>query len=430
MYLRPMSVAERKTASESQAARWPKAEGFDAKLFVLVSLAYVAAIPLENYQGALGFSVTAILAAATMAIWGYSRLRGSHTGRSWRVDTRATRPLWWAIAILMGYWALTLSWAGTSLESLYGSTFGRYATFTGLALMVPILTRAMAVSGDAAIRVFVLSATVLALLNAAQLNGGDQVTVAQQNENGLALVLTLALGWSVMLSLRTQKLWRFVFALSSVVLLVGALGTGSRTGAIAAIAAIGSAVALNTLRRESILSALLTAVSLLVLMLLALRAVAPLLPERLSNLAENLTNLEAWSGRSELWSGALYYRDEWIWSGVGLGQSRMFSALFFDRYQVLHNSFLEVAVQTGIVGLILFVSVGITAAVIAFRGKNTGPYLVAAIAVLPFMLTLSAEYYKSIWLLPAVAAAGIPLVSRARKTKGRAATLPPAYRGL
>lgn len=389
--------------------RWPLTKGIWDRLFVLAALAYVGSIPLENY-GVLGsdVSITALLGLIVLSLAPIAAIsRGSG---AWVLNWHLTRPIWISLGLLLAYWFVTLFWT-----SSYGSPATTYIRYVALALLVPALARAIALSGDAAIRIYVISAVVLAALNVDQLRSDPgllQATVAEQNANGLSLVLSLGLGWAIYLALHSAGKSRYLFAATVPVLLVGNLSTGSRTGVIASLLAIAASLGLTFLKNRNISGNFVFSLVLLSSLWLALVALGDRLPGRLSTVFRDLGDMTSWSARDQLWEGALYLRTDWFWQGIGLGQTKSYVAVFYNDYQVLHNTFLEVAVQSGVVGLILFIMVGISATVVALRGMLRAVFLIALITVLPFLGSLSAEYYKEIWLLPAVAAAGIPLVKK------------------
>ena len=128
-------------------------------------------------------------------------------------------------------------------------------------------------------------------------------------------------------------------------------------------------------------------------------------------LVVSCTKKEQWGSRYTYWYAAyLAFKSSPIW-GIGVGQFVWFSLKFsaIDFGDVVHNAYLTVLAENGIVGLSLFLG-WITIAAYRFwavsrRGITEDLRVIAfsgfcAFAMLLFMaMTLSIEYYKILWLL-------------------------------
>ncbi len=129
-------------------------------------------------------------------------------------------------------------------------------------------------------------------------------------------------------------------------------------------------------------------------------------PERLNDLGSSLQGSDSWGDRLPLWAGSIDQVSTWLWWGVGPGHSELLVASYMFFPSVLHNTLLSVAVEFGTFGLLSFLGIGLAAARVARKGANSGLFFTALVPTLLFMMTLSMEYYKMLWLLPALAAGG------------------------
>lgn len=392
-------------AAEGTQARHSRS--FAEKALLFSSFVYLAAIPLDSLTAFGGLSYTTALAGLAVVSWLLVVVGDGSASRA-RFDWRRSRPIWISIAALMTYWLLTFA-----LPQAFGTSSREYVRMIALAAMVPVLARSFAMFKLVPLYGFLAISGILAVLTVLNLNGSDPVTVAALNENGEATLLVVACAWSVLLATLRSGRVRWWWGAVAAATLIGALGTGSRTSAIALVIAIPVALIVGLSVNRKSFGGWMAAPLLAALLFVTFTLARPLLPARLSSITTDVQNIDEWSNRSELWTGAWALRDQWMAHGVGLGTSRMFSGQYFHGGgAVLHNSFIEVAVQSGILGFLLFVAVGLATVVVARRGKNFAVVMVGLIAAFPFMVTLSAQYFKIIWLLPALAAGGIPLLMR------------------
>jgi O-antigen ligase len=118
---------------------------------------------------------------------------------------------------------------------------------------------------------------------------------------------------------------------------------------------------------------------------------------------ENKYNIdEHWGGRGvrlEIWDCTYALIKERPLLGVGLGDSQIVldhcyyennisSLIHFDRIYNVHNQFLQVFLETGVIGLVLFVLSCLYPLVVSFRRKNYYHLLFIIVSIL-FMLTES-----------------------------------------
>jgi O-antigen ligase len=197
-------------------------------------------------------------------------------------------------------------------------------------------------------------------------------------------------------------------------LVVGLLATQSRGGLIAAVATVVAAVAFMTGQRGKVLLVAATVVAMGVLYL----AVNPAPLDRVSGATDE------GNGRAELWGVALDITADHPVGGVGLENFVVYAPRYVDRQgplhfaeliaerpHVVHNTYLEVAVETGIVGVLLFGAVIVTcirAAWTAARifersgrremARLSRGVLLATIAVMTGGFFLSFSYRGSFWM--------------------------------
>jgi O-antigen ligase len=60
--------------------------------------------------------------------------------------------------------------------------------------------------------------------------------------------------------------------------------------------------------------------------------------------------------RMEIWSEAISKVQKSPWLGLGIGVQQTYSKSGFSHYEGLHNTYLDIAINTGLIGLVIFVS--------------------------------------------------------------------------
>jgi O-antigen ligase len=191
--------------------------------------------------------------------------------------------------------------------------------------------------------------------------GGDPNYLAA----GLVPAIVLAGG---LIASTRSLLVRWALTFAAVVITVGLAATQSRGGLLAAVAA--AVVALLVMRRHRlhVSAAMAIAVGLIGFWF----AISPGAFERVTN-ADGGGN-----GRADVWRVAWRVFEEHPFRGVGLGGFREASAahvlqpgqlsaveLIVDRPHVVHNTYLQLLAETGIIGLVLYL-----AALLAFLGAS------------------------------------------------------------
>ena len=165
-------------------------------------------------------------------------------------------------------------------------------------------------------------------------------------------------------------------------------------------------------------------------------AASPQLRERVTSIVTGTS--QASPLREDTWQIALQMTRAHPVHGVGLGNFPALESQYFTtnvnivqvgslrRFQlVVHNTYLEILAELGIVGLILFLSVlamtvGRAAAMLMQPGPEDGTRLLAraitagTVGVLTSQVFNSGEYSKQLWVLLGMSVAAAALVGKAR----------------
>jgi O-antigen ligase len=250
-------------------------------------------------------------------------------------------------------------------------------------------------------------------------------STADTNPNQLAasLLLPFLVGLGMTLDRRTVGVprWHARAAATGTILTATAIGlTGSRGGALATI--VGSATLLvlawrwSPWRRDRIHLVLAAAVSGVVVLVAAGVLATTLVPGSKvatvlgGDVFRRLGDVESSSGRAEIWTAGALACQTYCGAGAGLGA---FSAVYNDVLpfsnvtrnvglsRPAHNLYLEIAVETGLVGMLLFwVAVGTEFRTIARRRAGwLAPALAAAVvAILVADVFEGFLWFKHAWL--------------------------------
>ena len=350
----------------------------------LVDLPAVVAlwVALTVFSRQPGFGL-AISAAGLVAVFGWlAQVRAAPAAV--RAALRLHARLLTLFAALLVWLTLTLLWSQDSGAALSGLVYW-YAN--GAALVV--LVTAIRTPRDlrlvvVAVVVAVVAAVVLAL---AGIDPGGAQAAADAgptyegrlqgvfgDPNFMAafilptVVLLAALGNMVPVQVRVLLLPTVV------VLVIGFAGTVSRGGMVGALAAFVTAVVVMRGQRAAVLGAAVLAVVVLAVWL----AGNPAALERLQSAGE-----DRGSGREDIWLVARRVSWDHPVGGVGLDNFTVRSReyvrrpgtleyveLIVDRPHVVHNTYLQMLAETGIVGLGLFLAILATAVGSAIRAAR------------------------------------------------------------
>ena len=389
---------------------------FGPLAFINLSLATVLWLPTVSLIAvtALGFGPN--LAAITIAFaW-----LGAFGARGSRIPALLAehRSVLLTVAALIFWTMLSLSWAEVPRVGTF-QFFGWLAAGAIVLVIATVLTdaRYLRMAVGALVAGVVLS-VVIGLVGDAVQEESERLVGGSGDPNFLAAGIVPAIMLSVGLAASTGSVAvRLMTGAAIIVLTIGLLTTGSRGGLLAAVVALIAVLFLAKRQRALVIS--------LILLTLGIGAASisldPATGERITDFGEN-------TGRTELWTVAWQMFEDNPIIGVGLQGfpdqasqyvrelgSLEFSEFLVEQPKVVHNSFLEVLVETGIVGLILFltvIAICIRKAWIAAREfEDQGDLRMATLsrsAVAAMLAMLTADFFVSaatdrrLWVLLAL----------------------------
>jgi O-antigen ligase len=412
------------------AAMWPLYVLAGVAVFILLLLAVVrvealllvltAVLP---WEGALGYpteeiSVVKILGVLLFGAWLLRALLRSE-------PLRVSPALGWAafFGVAVGISTLLASDPADSVSNTL-----RYGLFVIFFFLVLQLTHTIH-EVQQVVRVFVLSCAVAAAWGIYGFIALDLERAAGpiEDPNDFAYLMSCALPLAAYL-LAEEKRRRMLWAFCCVLLLGATLATLSR-GALVGLAALAPWAIIS--RRVPLSGVLLGVVALLSVAALAFALWAPLLQDRLEtkgNIADK--NVAA---REALWSGALRMAADRPITGVGPGRFGLEASAYVRnnpidlREPVVHNSYLHVLAEVGVLGLIGFVGFLASSWRLLSRGRKRAisigdrdgqrlatamqAALVVAIVAGAF---LSEQFTTPFWMIGALATvvAGVPQAIR------------------
>jgi O-antigen ligase len=357
-------------------------------------------------------------------------------------------PLLASVAIALGAWAFASALWAPDVARARGRAF---TLVLGL-LLVFIVYGAIREPKHARwlVRGYIAGAVLSALIglvvaaptegDATRLSGG----IGDPNELALVLVPGLALAFFAIPG-ASGELERWLLIASAGVMALSLFETGSRGGLIALAASFAAALIFGGSRRPHVLTALLSFAAL------GIAYFALAAPPEVTGRVLHFT-AGGGSGRTDLWAIARQVARDHPIVGVGIGNFEEVEAayasrttnlpavdLVVDNPHVVHNSYLELLAETGVVGLALFVALVAGAIGLGWRAVHVFArsgetdleligrgLLVGLIGMLAASIFLSAEYEKQLWILLGFAAALTTLAgvtARARRRPEGAAGL-------
>jgi len=232
--------------------------------------------------------------------------------------------------------------------------------------------------------------------------GASRYTGSGAHPNDVAFVLCLAIPLAWYLSARVGSGYERLlerayipFALFAIVL------TASRSAiVIAALALLIIPLSYSALSGRWRVALIVVGAGLLVL-------VPSLLPERqVERLSTITTEIEGGGlgSRADIWKAALEVFNEHPVRGTGVGASRRLIASIYGEAQGAHNTFLSVAVETGAVGLALFLLVlyAFFRRTTRLRGLERTLIVVIGLALAVGLLPRHWEDEKALWVVLAL----------------------------
>ncbi|HWH10008.1 MAG TPA: O-antigen ligase family protein [Solirubrobacteraceae bacterium] len=290
-----------------------------------------------------------------------------------RADIRAMavghRAILVSIVLFLGWVALSMTWATSPSDAMQdvknwliaGATFVVVATSVrsprGTALLAGGFIAGAFAAVLAGLALTGLHPAVSAINSAADV----RLSTGATDPNYLAATLVAALAMSGGLALWRREAWvRLLLACAAPVLLYGLIATQSRGGLIAAATAILVATVLLPTQRRKILAALIPIIALMALFF-------TVNPEAYNRLSQQDSGGD---GRTELWRIAWRIAEDHPLIGVGVnnfvareqayvlrvGSLEHAQQLVIDDPKVVHNMYLQMLAETGIIGLTLFVT--------------------------------------------------------------------------
>jgi O-antigen ligase len=217
------------------------------------------------------------------------------------------------------------------------------------------------------------------------------------NELGVILALGLPMAWYISLS-HPQRRLRWMWALYLPLAFTGILLTASRGAFLAAL------VALTIIPWTQRHLRLYTKAALYALTVGSLALASSLVPETsLDRIRSTRADIEAgfFGGRIHIWRAGLEVAREHPLVGVGAGAFQAAVAAKLPREMASHQTFLEILVEQGIVGLFLFLTM-VAAAIMPLRDlpplqRRLWIVLLASLAV--GSLSLHLGYRKYFWFV-------------------------------
>ena len=215
-----------------------------------------------------------------------------------------------------------------------------------------------------------------------------------------------------------QKIWKTVAALT---ILAGMVLTGSR--AVIPAMLFGLLVAVFAARRERAARRQLWRMVSAGMLFAAASFLVWNPIDRLESVARIVTSDDTITsdGRIQLWSVAWKMWQEHPVLGVGIGQYRAVADqyVFGGVANIAHNTYLSFLAETGLVGLVVFISLPLAIFIRVLRSRRHGnpfaPLLalgLAAVAVQAF--TLNLENSRALWALIGISAALCDLAARSQ----------------
>jgi O-antigen ligase len=396
-----------------------------------LGIALWAALITVSHLPVLG---VASAAAGLLAVGSWVGLRRSDarlsTGVAWRGGPTV-------LVLLLAWISLSLAWAENTAEAA-GELWRWYLGAIVLGVVVTSLRRprdARLVVGGFVLGV-VLSVLV-GLVNDGPGGAGAAAETLTSTEGRLkgglgdpnflaaAIVPAIVLAAALMPTVRASA--RCVLLACVGVLVVGLGATQSRGGAVAAAGAFAAALFIMPRQRTRVVAAGLSIV-----------LVGALYFATYPKAFERITASDGGSGRTDIWQVAWRIAADHPAAGVGLHNFTVYSPryvrrpgalnnvdLIAERPHVVHNTYLEVATETGVVGLGLFVAVIAASLGAAWRAASMSErrgdqvlgtlargVLVAVIGVLVAAAFVSLGSDPVLWLLLALGPALLAVAAR------------------
>lgn len=375
------------------------------RILRLLSLVYIAAIPLDQVTVFGGRSVSAFIGALLAIVGMCYVVVGKRNERSLSLPSLAPICVGLAlvvISLLSSTWSLSSSASLANAQSLFGLTLTTWALGLGLSG-----------AGNLPLRIYSMVGAVLGLWVIRSLrsqlvwavpDSGLRGTSLDLNPNQLALLLAVSAAFAFLLSLRSSGFVRLIDISCTLLAMIGVLATGSQTGLVALVLlVIALPFLLFDVRQPRSVGTQRFLVALLLLAVLAgvLWGLRDLFPERLGQTVANL-QVGEFSQRQIIWQTALNASISWLPWGVGSGASGDFMAGLLLVPTDLHNTLLSMGVELGLIGLLLAACMPLSVVLAGRRSPYRTPVLAALVPIMVFSATTTLTGSSIIWLVAAL----------------------------
>ncbi|MGH2802201.1 MAG: O-antigen ligase family protein [Thermoleophilaceae bacterium] len=387
-------------------------------VFLNLPLALALWVPLIFFQAVPALNLGGEAAGLVIAFGWLGTLRSQETTE---VLVRHRRLLG-VLALLIVWLTLSLLWAD-DLELAREDLWQWYAIALLFAIVMTTMTSARAIQVFVGLFVVGLFASVaidFVSTDVVTSTGADarlEGSAGDPNFLAAMIVVAVVLGLGLAAATRNAPL-RLALVAAVIFLSVAFVSTGSRGGFVAALLTAVAALVVFRGRRVYVVAVLLVVVGIGVPLL----AASPDTWDRLTHYDDG------GSGRVDLWTAGWRMAQDHPVAGVGFNNFRAVSSdytrepgalerveFIVDRPHVVHNTYLQLLAENGVIGLLLFVAfvVGCTrAALLAAKrfeergdrsmGTLARAVLVACVAMLGAALFLSAAVDQRLWVLLAL----------------------------
>lgn len=362
------------------------------KFALLITYIYAFCCPLEFILNVFfGSSVKLIAAAAVVVTAFYFLIDQKHTIKFTAFQFCL---LGWA-----GLEALSILW--TNPTSATHETLISYLMMTAFVILLSFFPFDKK-EADLLIKFYSLGALALAiiLLTVGQVDGSvytGRMTVSvlgrNQDPNGLAATILSGVFYSLYKAIESKK-FRVLYLVALLIQSIAIFYTGSRGGLVAYVVALLAFIVIKIPKKRKVL-AIVSALGLVVASYFLLQAVLPKsLFDRLFDLSEYFSS--GGTGRVKIWTTALKEMMRSPIIGFGVTSFLYYFSQVLGGAVAMHNTFLCVAFEVGIIGLVLFVVPFLSTAVNALKHKNA---LIVAIILANAVAAcfLDSLYLRFLW---------------------------------
>ena len=374
------------------------------RLAFLCVLAVVLVLPIENVFVIPGVGSLSRLAGILLILSAVP----AFLGRGYLQFRR--QPIVVMLLALYVLWALaSLMW---SVDP--ASTMSYVFTFVQLLILVVVIWQLCITDRDrrAVQQAYVIGSAIAVFEGVRNFVLGNEAvyqrfSVSNTDPNDYALILALAIPMAWDLFANQRGLVRVLNLLCIPLALVGIILTGSRGGSLAAAVALLVVplgfMALDRFGRRTILALLLAGLLAVPFFWGDIVTTVGSNIERISTLGEELSS-GTLNDRAIIWDLGMEAFGERPLTGVGGGAFPAAIEKAAGVRELAHNTFISVAVEMGLVGLLLFGSVMVVLTVPLIRSYSvrTMPGVILLLTLLVGITPLTWEFRKPTWLVIAL----------------------------